>query len=713
MSGLTELTMLVLGLAGAIEGSPLIDTQQNNSPLMELSPSGFVAQIQDEQGNKKGKLQAGGTLGVVYGNIPAHLISALIAIEDHHFFEHSGVDPSAIIAALISSLKGDVRGGSTIHQQLAKNAFTGNKSSISRKIREANISMAMHSFLGRQEVLRRYLQTAWFGRGATGIAEAAYAWFDVALEELSLEQSALLVAMLKGPEAYNPERHPQKAKARRNLVLDQMAIMGAISEAEATMAKSMPLLFAEKKEGELSLSETQLLQIDAANTGNTHLTSLYRPEWHSVAADALSSSIEAISPVVAPVRLSNEEIEGLRDQGTLPVRYTSYLPAHSTLLWSALEMKNDDGSWQILTQQNGREASVKVTSAAANYTPHSGDVVLLKAVAPGHYEVHPKTQLEGAAVVIDTQTGAVLASVGSANEEMSSFNRVNAMRQPGSTVKPFLWLAALHAGLSPYDYISDAEMTYTYPDGSSWTPENYDHSEVGFIPLFAGLEWSSNTVAANLASQIGLSEFQHITTSAGIYSESFTPTPASILGASETSLIKLTAAYSGLAREGFSIGPYTSMEARGMGRQFASPYDIRSLLPMLRGVVERGTASDAFRGSDLPIIGKSGTSQNHKDAWFVGITPEVTVGVWIGRDDAKPMAQNMTGGHAAAPVVRDIIDQAYALDLLREKNSWWPALYEDRFFTMPTKTQDDLASSDPSAREPVKSELELMLEAIR
>lgn len=526
--------------------------------------------------------------------MPPALIQSVLAVEDRRFFSHYGIDPVAIGRALwVNVTQGAVvQGGSTLTQQLAKNLFYSPQRTITRKLRESLAAVVLEFKYRKEEILESYLNEIYLGQAGTvsiyGVGEAAHRYFGKNLDELSIDEIALIVGLIKGPNTYSPVKNVEHATARRNVVLRRLRDQGLLEEAAWTRAVNHPV--------QVVLSQ------DAATDAPYFVDYLLR-----------------------------EVEEGIG----------SGLP-EGTRIYSTLDSRIQ----QLATQALQQGLAKLETSYPA-----------LQGAAP---------PLQGAAVVLDTKTGHVLAMVGGRSYRASQFNRaVQARRSAGSLFKPFVYLAAFEAareegstGLTPATLLTDEPVTLESGSGP-WSPQNYDRQFRGQVTVRTALEQSLNVPAVKVAHRTGVAPFIALMRRFGLT----TPLADNLsvaLGSSPVSLIEITSAYAGLANGGVVVRPMAVLNmVRETGetlwssaldrRQATSPQGAYLVTSLLQGVVDRGTGWKArVWGVQGPVAGKTGTTDGYRDAWFVGYTPELAVGVWVGFDDERPI--KLTGAQAALPI---------------------------------------------------------------
>ena len=497
--------------------------------------------------------------------LPRHVPGAFVAIEDRRFASHWGVDPIAITRAAMANAKGGrVRqGGSTITQQLAKNAFLSNERSLRRKGQEAIIAVYLEARLSKNEILSRYMSSVYFGDGVYGLRAAARNYFDKKPEDLTPGEAAMLAGVVKAPTRLAPTEDFKAARARAAIVLGEMVDMKMLTEDEAAKSlKAVKLKGARSKLPDGS----------------------YFADW--------------IGP---------------------QVRQTFRRGFGEVTVWTTL-----DSQMQIQAQ---------------------------KAVRNGLKSGKGRRVSQAALVAMRTD-GRVVALVGGADYNKSQFDRATqAMRQPGSAFKPFVYLAAIRSGRTPGSAILDAPVKI-----GNWSPQNYEGSYAGGeITLAQAFAKSSNVASARLVQEVGTSRVIRAARDMGV--TSYLPNDASIaLGTGEMTLLELTGAYASIAAGQAPVKPHGLLaQARSTPQRTLSRGDRTAMLQLMRGVIEYGTGTAA--NINPGVYGKTGTSQDYRDAWFVGFAGDLVVGVWVGNDDNTPM-KGVTGGNIPAQIWRDFMGYA-------------------------------------------------------
>ena len=507
---------------------------------------------------------------VQYRDLPAHLVDAVVAIEDRRFFSHIGLDPRGLARAMLVNLRAGrfQQGGSTLTQQLAKNVFLTPERTLKRKIQELLLAFWLEAQFSKQEILALYLNRVYFGNGAYGISTAAQSYFGRSVQNLTLDEAAILAGLLKAPSRYAPTRDPQAAIMRRQLVLQAMQEMDKITADEANWAATQPI--------------------------------------------KISRPVREIAPYA---------IDWVQD--LLP----DFVGRPRTDL-------------DVITTLDPK------LQAAAEFA--------LKRIMDSHADLRNAQQ---AAMVVMTPDGAIRAIVGGRSYLKSQYNRaVLARRQPGSSFKPIVYLTALKAGFEADTIFVDEPI-----DINGWSPSNYDDSYRGQVSLREALALSINTVAAQLTEQTGRGAIIDMAHRLGIRSV-LRPQPSLALGSFEVTLLDLTTVYAHFANGGRQIVPHviqSVITANGTQLynrraspppQLVNPNDIHALNDMLVYALEKGTGRRAAI-SGLQLAGKTGTSQNWRDAWFVGYSGALVAGVWVGNDDGRPM-NKVTGGGMPAQIWR-------------------------------------------------------------
>lgn len=652
--------------------------------------------------------------------IPPLLRSAFIAAEDKNFYTHGGIDLTGLARAVLINIKNIGKGrrmvgASTITQQVAKNFLLTSEQSLSRKIKEALLARKMEQTFTKDHILELYLNEIYLGIGSYGVASAALNYFDKSMEELTIGEAAFLAALPKGPNNYHPVRHQEAAIERRNWVLGRMAEEGYITYQEAAAAAQEPIRMVHRENDVLDDADfyaEEVRRFVAANYGDEAMyngglfirTSL-DPVLQKAAATALRDGLMAYDKKHGwrgPVGRFDTEGEGVafleahEPPAYVPEEWRYALVQEVKDKEARILLKGgetggialSDLSWARKALEEGRVSTQKVQKPSDVLAVHDLIYVEPKKKA-GAYILRQMPEAEGALVALDPHTGRVLAMVGGFSFKKSQFNRaMQALRQPGSSFKPFVYLAALDSGYTPSSLILDAPLVMVNPDGTKWKPRNYSKIFYGPTTLRVGIEKSRNLMTIRLAQAIGMRKILAYGRKFGI-SDKLEPVLATALGAGETTLMRLTAAYGMLVnggkkispslidriqdREGKTIykkdtracpgcvgdtaSPDMKPEIADNREQIQDPASAYQMVNILSGVVERGTGRIA-RTLKKTLGAKSGTSNDSFDAWFVGFSPDLVAGVWVGFDTPRTLGPNDTGGVVSGPIFRDFMKEA-------------------------------------------------------
>lgn len=663
--------------------------------------------------------------------VPQRVVDAFVSAEDKSFFQHPGVDVLGIARAALTNVKnlGSGRrlvGASTITQQVAKNFLLGNEVSLERKIKEAILSFRIERAFTKRHILELYLNQIYLGRGSYGVAAAAVNYFNKSLEDLTIAEAAFLAALPKAPNNYDPDRHPEAALARRNWVIGRMEEDGRITHAEAEAARQIPIELRGRTNTEYVWAPDFAEEIrrelvarygdKALYEGGLVVRSTLDPTLQKIAKRELRRGLETYDRRHGwRGPLARITLEGAGDTGWQE-KLHAVTPPRDLGGWSmavvlavhrkGVEIGLADGSRGQIpfaelkwARPWRKEQRIGPPVRRPSDVLAVGDVVAVEAVSvdgkgtpyPEHsYGLRQIPAVDGAIVVLDPHTGRVLAMSGGYSYERSEFNRATqAMRQPGSAFKPFVYLTALEDGYAPTTLILDAPIVIDQGPGlPKWTPANYSKKFYGPTTMRVGLEKSRNLMTVRLAQTIGMKRVAETAKKFGIVDE-MPPHLAFALGAGETTLLRLSTAYAMLANGGKRITPTLIdriQDRRGKTvyrhddrpcegcrvsrwagqpvpdipdtrEQVTDPASAYQVVSMLRGVVQRGTGV-RVRAVGKPIAGKTGTTNDSKDTWFLGFTPDLVAGVFVGFDEPKTLGKRETGSSVAAPIFRDFMKAA-------------------------------------------------------
>ncbi len=664
--------------------------------------------------------------------IPDRVKNAFIAAEDQNFYRHNGVDMKAVARAIVKNVKniGTGRrpeGASTITQQVAKNFFFSNEVSYVRKIKEAILAYRMSNTLGRDHILELYLNQIYLGGGAHGVAAAALYYFDKSLEELNIAEVAYLAALPKAPNNYHPVKNHDEALARRNWVISRMAIEGYITDAQAEMAQAIPLemkhdsseevdapYFAEEVRRELSERYGE----DILYQGGLAVKTSVDPKLQDIAERSLRKGL-----------MEYDKRHGYRGALTTFETLSDWrknladVPAPEGMLreWSlaaVLEVsagsakigfvEHDQGEVKLATSKWAREYkndgyALGPAIKSLDQVLKVGDIIIVEPVkaegnandnaeAKQEYEIQQVPIVQGALMALNPHTGRVLAMQGGWNYRYghSEFNRATqAQRQPGSSFKPFVYLAALEAGFTPATLVLDAPFVLEDDVAGTWKPKNYSKEFYGPTTLRVGIEKSRNLMTVRLADYIGMEKIAQYSDRFGI-TDNMPPLLANSLGSAETTLLRMTAAYGMLVNGGKRLNPTfvdriqdrygntifkhddracsrcgdkIKWEDQGVPviednrESIADERAVYQIVSIMQGVIDRGTGA-RLRYLNRPLAGKTGTTNDSRDAWFMGFTPDLVVGVYVGFDRPRSLGRRESGSSAAVPIFGAFMEEA-------------------------------------------------------
>jgi penicillin-binding protein 1A len=546
-------------------------------------------------------------------DLPPHLVDAFIAVEDRKFYSHWGVDLFGVTRAVIRNIMAGktVQGGSTITQQLARNLFDMFENTLTRKIKEALLAMRIERAYSKDEILEMYLNQIYFGGGAHGVEAAAQTFFGKPAKELAIGESTLLAGLPKNPRDYSPINHLDRALQRRTIVLDAMADTDKLTREEADSINASPVVILPDKAG--------------------------RDEFAGYFLEEIRQYLEEKYGIDRVYR------DGLKV-------YTGLDPD----LQRAAEDSMESHLRRIETARG-----YKQTMARYEHELAKGE------------QLGPPTYLQGAVVAVDVKTGLVRAMVGGRSFTHSKFNRaVQAKRQPGSSFKPFIFCAAIENGYTPADILLDAPIVLDLPNGDVWKPENYSRTFEGEVTMRHALNSSINIAAIRLLMAMGPGEAINVAHRLGIKSD-LENVYSLALGVSEVTLLEITNAYATMAAGGMRGEPILLsrledregrvLEENSILREEVLDPKVNYMITSLLGsVMNEGFGRGArIAGFQEPAGGKTGTTDLNTDAWFVGFTQDLAVGVWTGFDEKKTMGDGMTGGAVSLPTWAAVMKTAY------------------------------------------------------
>ena len=682
-------SLLVGGIAGGYvaiaRGIPSIDELKN------YQASGGTKIYADDD-VLIGELKAEKGIFLSINNIPKQMTNAIVAVEDSRFFKHKGIDYIAIVRAIVKdiihvSLK---EGGSTLTQQLAKVVFLSSEKTVKRKLLEAALAFKIEKSLSKQEILELYLNKVYFGHGAYGVEMAARTYFGKSARQITLAEASMIAGLVKAPATYSPFNNLARAKERQNIVLSRMYDEGYITKQERESAYNHPLYLASLKKG------------IEANSYFVEYIRKYLEERYGEEA-VYKTGLKAYTTLNRAMQLSavNALQNGLRDvdkrrgwRGALETKKDIDIEKELKGRDMSTTVINNPGDMYtgLVLKVTAQEATIKTRGLlgklsirdalwASRTLSKSGSVKIIKdfglgkILSPGDIvrvsikslqknsvivALEQEPEVEGALVAVEPYTGFIRAMVGGYDFSRSDFNRaIMAKRQPGSSFKPIIYAAAMDHGFTPASLIVDEPVTYSGGPKGDWTPENYDHKYYGATRLREALTYSRNVVTVRLADAMGLDAVMNFAQTIGISADM--PRNLSIaLGSFSITPLDMAMAYNVFASSGMKSKPLalkyvTDSKGRILEtnepepEQVISPQTAFLITSMMEDVVKYGTGWRA-KALGRPVAAKTGTTNDYKDAWFVGYTSDLVASVWVGFDNAKTLGSQETGGKAAAPI---------------------------------------------------------------
>jgi len=695
------LFILVIGLASVI----LLWSFTGNLPRLfsinDYRPKG-VTQVFTANGELIGEFSIERRFVVPIESVPHHLINAFIAAEDANFFKHEGIDLKSILRAFLKNLRAGemVQGGSTITQQVVKSLLLTPAKSLRRKVREAILAWRIEDSFSKKEILYLYLNQIYLGAGAYGVQSASQVYFGKDVQDITLEEAALLAGLTQAPSRTSPFSHPERALERRRYVLQRMVQEGFLNEVDAKWAGEVPMHLrpwtnpnrtkapyfvehirrvVEERYGSDALYQNGLqidttldleMQLHADRALREGLRALDKRQGYRGPLRRLL--VDEVDPFIkeARARLSREPLlPGAIFEGVVVgIESNDALPenSHVEIEYGATETARilfDQIEWAL-----GPDKECPL---------YMGDVVSLRLLDPGEEGGSPSIELDqepivqGALVCIEVDTGFVRAMTGGNDFTKSEFNRaIQSRRQPGSAFKPIIYAAALDKEYTPATRLIDAPLVWNAPElDLKWKPTNFDNRFLGPVTLREALTHSRNVVTIKILRDIGV---RYAANYAGMFGIT-APLALDLslaLGSSGVSLLELTRAYGVFALGGSLVDPIfihritdrdgaTVEENVPASREVLSPETAYLLTNLLTGVVQEGTGR-RVRGLGRPCAGKTGTTNDFVDAWFIGFTPELTTGVWVGFDQERSLGPQETGSRAACPIWLDFMKNALA-----------------------------------------------------
>ena len=650
-------------------------------------------------------------LFIPYESIPKKIINSFLSAEDKNFFKHPGVDAKGILRAVLKNIKNitqnkRLEGASTITQQVAKNFLLTNEVSMRRKIKEAILAFRIERAYTKERILELYLNQIYLGQGAYGIAAASLEYFDKSIKDLNYSETALLAALPKAPSKYNPYKYPELAKFRRDLVLKNLEENNFISKKD----------FNNLKETKLNLKKRKIEIVNEANSYTEEVRKKVKKIYgfEKLYSQGLSIStplnINFQTQALKSLRKGIEDYDrrrGWRGPITNKLKNKKWemkinqYKLDPTLNWNLAEIVSindnkinfktiDKNAKNFEGTLNLKEIKWTISQKKSIQDIHNIGDIFFVAKINNNWEIKQYPKVNGGIVVMNPFSGDILALVGGFNFKTSEFNRVTqAKRQPGSAFKPIVYAVALENGFAPNSIILDAPFVESQGAGlKNWKPENYGKKFYGPSTLRKGIEYSRNLMTVRIAKVLGVQKILKLSEELNIYDD--IPELLSVsLGAAETTLLNLTASYAPFVNGGKKVYPHLVsriQDRRGktifqkenikciecdkfiidssklpnienINKRVISEETAYQMTSILQGAVERGTAKK-LKALKVPLAGKTGTTNDNYDAWFIGFSSDILIGVYIGYDNPKTLGKNETGSKVAIPIFRDFVEKA-------------------------------------------------------
>ncbi len=668
------------------------------APVSSKIYSGSGELIQDFSSEKR--------IFIPYNSIPKIVVNSFLSAEDKNFFDHPGIDAKGVLRAIFKNISNIINskrleGASTITQQVAKNFLLTNEVSLQRKLKEAILAFRIERSLSKERILELYLNQIYLGQGSYGIAAASLEYFDKSIDELNYEEAALLAALPKAPSRYNPYKNEKISKFRRDLVLKNLLENKYINEKKFNNLKNKKILLKKRKKifledsryyvEEVRKDIIEQLGYDKVYKEGLNIKTPLNLILQEISSSVLRDGIENYDKrkgwrgPIKNISLSNQNWKSLINNN-LEKKIGWEIARVVKIDYSEIEIETENNEvgkinlnsidW-IKPQENGDKFRI-------------GDLIYVKQTTNSFYDVKQLPSVNGAIVVMDPYTGRVLALSGGFSFKKSEFNRATqALRQPGSAFKPFIYALALENGYSPSTLILDAPLVLKQgTDLKMWKPENYGKKFYGHLTLREGLEKSRNLMTVRISQNLGLNKIVNLSKKLGIY-ENPNELLSISLGSAETTLLKLTSAYCSFVNGGKLVNPKLIdriQDSEGNTifktedrycencknisflsdkvpmikdnfKQIFSAQTAYQITSILEGATKRGTAKK-LKDLNLDIAGKTGTTNKNTDTWFIGFTSDLVVGVYVGFDEPRTLGKFETGAKTAMPIFKSFIKKA-------------------------------------------------------
>ena len=639
-----------------------------------------------------------------YESIPPVILKSFLSAEDKNFFKHSGIDAKGILRATLNNVDNIINskrleGASTITQQVAKNFLLSNEISLNRKFKEAILAFRIERALSKERIMELYLNEIYLGQGAYGVAAASLEYFDKPVSKLNYEEAALLAALPKAPSKYNPFKSLKLAKKRRDMVITNLYENNYIKKDVSENLKKKPINLKKRKiklfedsnyySEEVRRNLIKKYGFDKIYNKGLNIKTPIDPNFQIKATKALRDGLELYDKRKgwrgALINKSNSK-------NWMNEEDIKKLVVEKSIEWSlakVIKINNFDTDIELMSKKKGKILIDDINWTKKNFNSlfKSGDIIYVKKIKKNIWSLKQLPKVNGAVVVMDPFTGRVLSLVGGFSYKLSEFNRATqALRQPGSAFKPFVYALALENGYSPSTLVLDAPMVLEQGVGLKlWKPRNYGKKFYGPSTLRVGLEKSRNLMTVRIAQDLGLNKINKFSKKLNINKEPKELLSIS-LGSEETTLLNLTAAYCIFANGGKKIDPILIdriQDSSGITifnsdkrvckncdqissisnetpkiednfKQVISPETAYQMVSLLEGVIQRGTGK-RLKKLGLNLAGKTGTTNNNTDTWFLGFTSRLVVGVYVGLDEPKSLGNYETGARTAMPIFKKFI----------------------------------------------------------
>ena len=644
------------------------------------------AQILSADGKLIGEFKRSNRQWVPLEQISPAVVKALVATEDHRFYEHHGMDFTRTVGSVIHTLGGNPQGGSTITQQLARNLYPteiGRARNVNRKLKEAITAFKIEALYTKDEILETYLNTVPFLYNAYGIEMAARTYFDKPAARLTVLESATLVGMLKGNAYYNPVINPDRAIARRNTVLSQMVKRGELKDDEFERLKKRPMrLDFERQEEPTGMAPhfSQQLRKWLIAWADKHDYNIYTDGL--VVRTTLDSRLQTWAQQAV-----NRQMHTLQGIANNNWSHRDGWSAENALV---LQLVRETEAFRKLAR-SGRPSDISEEEALKKLLADKAFMRQLR---------EDKTRVQAGFLAIDPRTSAVLAWVGSRDYAQDAFDHVaQARRQPGSTFKPFVYGAALQRGARPDDTRKDEAVEIQLPGGEVWRPSDAVDPTGVPMKLSDALAYSKNTITAELGQEVGMDRVIKLARALGVRQSPLEPVPSLALGSSPVTLLEMVNAYGSIANSGHYIPPQLVTRIENADGELLAEFtppkpdqvwdeeENYGLLEMMRAVIDKGTGRAIRKqyGIRADVAGKTGTTQGNADGWFILMHPQIVAGAWAGFNDARITLRSDQwgqGSRSALPMVGDFMSRAMRSPLLNAKarftepntSHWWSDL---------------------------------------